>query len=778
MRRLFLHLIGIIILITAILLAPIRAQISPEQFWLDAQKMKRIEKSQASQDKMDWWRTARFGMFIHWNMASVVGAEMSWGKDFTNGKDLKNSRPSAGEEERETQRWWDGVLPAIPPQVYDNLHKSFYPAMFDADQWAAMAKDAGMKYLVLVAKHHDGFCLWDSKFTDYDMQSTPFKRDIVAEVAAATERAGLKFGIYYSQRDWSHPDYTANPAKYNDYLRKQVAELLKKYPQISILYFDAENYPADAWETEKLFKMIAELRPDIIINNRSGVPGDYATLEERVDDFPNDRDWESTMTFGGRFSWSGFDGSIISFKEFVGKLVSCTGSDGNLLMNIDPLPTGQIDPREVELLKEMGEWLRQYGESIYGTRGGPLLPGRWGVSTRKDNVVYLHVLDWSKMPNKIPALGKRIISDTLLTGGRVEILQVDDSLSIHVAEEFRNKVDTIIELQLDGPASSVPIFGVDLPVKTVNAAASQKARDLLNYFYSLSGKKVLTGQHNFIGRMSQSTDRVAEITGKYPAIWGSDFGFADSTWDHDNIKYRALLVDEIKKQYQNGAIITMTYHQANPKMGEPGPWIGGVNGTKLTSAEWDSLLTPGAALHRVWKNQMDIIAGYLKELRDADIPILWRPYHEMNGGWFWWGAKKEPNGFVTLWRTLFDYYTNHHKLDNLIWVWSPDKPWHGLQEYYPGDEFVDIISADIYPHRGYPVVFRQQWYQQIVELAKGKPIAIGENGSLPVPEELNTQPKWIWFMSWADLLERQNSKADILNLYNAPHVLTRDEMQF
>jgi hypothetical protein len=641
----------------------------------------------------------------------------------------------------------------------------------------SLAKAAGMKYLVLVAKHHDGFCLWDSKHTEYDMKRTPFKRNVVAELAKAAEKAGLKFGIYYSQRDWSHPDYTANPAKYNEYMHKQVKELLKKYKQISVLYFDAANYPAETWETEKLFKMIGKLRPNLMINNRSGVPGDIDTPEERVGDFPNDRDWEARMTFGGKYSWGGFGGNVISFQEFVSKLVHCAGSDGNLLMNVNPLPTGQFDPRQIELMEKMGEWLQNYGESIYGTRGGPIRSGRWGASTHKDSTIYLHVLDWSHMPSKLPGLGMKIVSDTLLTGGEIEFQQTNDSLSFRIAEEFRNKIDTIIKLRLDGPASAIEVFGIDPSVKTANPLASQKTRELLDYLYSISGKKTLTGQHNFIGRMSQSTDRVAEITGKYPAIWGSDFGFADSTWDHDNIKYRAFLVDEIKKQYNNGSIITMTYHQANPKMGEPSPWMGGVNGTKLSNAEWDSLLTPGTDLHRAYIAQMDKIARYLKELRDAGIPILWRPYHEMNGGWFWWGKKTEPNGFITLWRMLFDHYTNHHQLNNLIWVWSPDKPWHGLEEYYPGDDVVDVISMDIYPERNYPVVFRQEWYERVRYLAKGKPIALGENGSLPVPEELNTQPKWIWFMSWADLVERQNRKADIINLYNAYHTLTRDEVQ-
>ncbi len=372
---------------------------------------------------MSWWREARFGMFIHWNMASLVGAEMSWGKDFTDGDSLHNMRPSIGNAEKETQRWWDGVLPKIPPAIYDDLDKSFYPGMFDAAQWASLAKAAGMKYIILAAKHHDGFCLWDSKHTEYDMKRTPFKRDVVAELAKATAAAGLKFGIYYSQRDWSHPDYTTNPAKYNEHMHKQVKELLKKYKQISVLFFDAENYPPETWETEKLFKMIGKLRPNLIINNRSGVPGEFDTPEERAGDFPNDRDWEACMTFGGRFSWSGFDGELISFKDFVSRLVHCVGSNGNLLMNVNPLPTGQFDPRQVELMKKMGDWLRNYGESIYGTRGGPILAGRWGASTHKDSTVYLHVLDWSQMPSKLPGFGMRIVSDKLLTGGEINVQQ-------------------------------------------------------------------------------------------------------------------------------------------------------------------------------------------------------------------------------------------------------------------------------------------------------------------------------------------------------------------
>lgn len=312
-------------------------------------------------------------------------------------------------------------------------------------------------------------------------------------------------------------------------------------------------------------------------------------------------------------------------------------------------------------------------------------------------------------------------------------------------------------------------------VNPVNPDASAEARGLLQFLYSISGKKTLTGQHNMLGLMSQASENIAKITGQAPAVWGSDFGFADSTHDIDNIAYRPLLVEEIKKQHAVGSIITMTYHQANPAIGEPCPFQGGVI-SKLSDEQWRDLLTPGTQLCEAWRQQMDLFAGYLKQLRDAHIPILFRPYHEMNGDWFWWCGRKGERGVIALWKQLFRYYTGQHQLNNLIWVWSPDKPKYGLAEFYPGDEFVDVIGCDIYPEKDNPVVFRQEWYEALVALAQAKPLAIGECGVIPSPEILQNQPRWVWFMGWADLVTKRNSAEAIRDVFDSERTLTREEL--
>ena len=204
-----------------------------EQFWADAQKANKADKSPASIEKMKWWREARLGMFIHWDMSSLVVGEISWCQDFyALGKQRPNTTGGA-----EPQGWWDGIGTKVPVEIYEKLYKSFYPADFDAEKIVAMAKDAGMKYIIPVCKHHDGFSMWDTKYSDYDIMATPFKRDIIGELAKATHKAGLKFGIYYSQRDWHHPDYQTNLPKYNEYMYNQVKELLTKYGPVSVIFW-------------------------------------------------------------------------------------------------------------------------------------------------------------------------------------------------------------------------------------------------------------------------------------------------------------------------------------------------------------------------------------------------------------------------------------------------------------------------------------------------------------------------------------------------------------
>ena len=311
--------------------------------------------------------------------------------------------------------------------------------------------------------------------------------------------------------------------------------------------------------------------------------------------------------------------------------------------------------------------------------------------------------------------------------------------------------------------------------RPIDPKATPEAKRLLKYLYRVQKRhQTLTGMHNVLGRMSTTTDQVRALTGRYPAVWGGDFGFADSTHDIDNIKYRPLLVPEIKRQHQRGAIIVLSYHQANPAIGEPCAFEGGII-SQLTDAQWQELLTPGTALHGQWRAQMDLLAGYLQELQAAGIPVIFRPYHEMNGGWFWWGGRPGPAGFQALWRQLYAYYTGHHQLHNLLWAWTPDKPQPGVAAYFPGRAQVDLLGTDIYPRKDSADTYPPRWYDTMQTLAAGKPLGLSEHSVLPTPAQLRRQP-YAWFMSWGEMLFNANSAAEIRRVYALPRVLTADEV--
>jgi alpha-L-fucosidase len=433
----------------------------PEDAWKDAQVELRNQKSVTAQKRMEWFREARFGMFIHWNPSSVAVSEISWSKQFyeDNGENmLDNPRPQDGKNgAKEHRDWISWFKPPVPREVYDNLYKSFYPGMFDADKFVGQAKQAGMKYIVMVTKHHDGFSMFDSKYTDFDMMSTPFKRDLVKEMADATHKAGLKFGIYYSQRDWHHPDYTEKSMKsYNEFMRNQIRELLTNYGEISMIFFDAGAWKSqETWEGEKLFRMIYELQPNIVINDRCGVKADYSTPEQRIGMFNNARDWESCMTFTGFWSWHGFQTTVKPYKECLKYLISCAGGDGNLLMNIGPMPTGQIDPRENDRMQRIGKWLEINGEAIYGTSGGPYKPDKWGATTFKGNSIYILVTDWQLMPEILPQFSKKIVRAQLLNGEKVDFVQDKNGIRITVGSSQRASDATVVKLIIDGNANEI-----------------------------------------------------------------------------------------------------------------------------------------------------------------------------------------------------------------------------------------------------------------------------------------------------------------------------------
>jgi alpha-L-fucosidase len=375
-------------------------------------------------------------MFIHWGPVSLKGTEIGW---------------SRGAQ--------------IPVEEYDNLYKQFNPTRFNADEWVAVAKAAGMKYMILTSKHHDGFCLWDTKQTDYNIMNSPFKRDVVKELAAACKKGGIAFGLYHSTCDWHHPDFplTSPGGKkvreksdleaYTRYLKAQTTELLTNYGPLFTLWYDVPQ-KFDATRGASVINLARSIQPDIVINNRTGAKGDYDTPEQRIGGFQIDRPWETCMTICQQWAWKP-DDKMKSLEQCLQTLIRTNGGDGNLLFNVGPMPTGEIEPRQVERLKEMGAWLAKNSVSLYGTRGGPWKPSSHMVSTRKGNRIYLHILKKMDGPVTVPDLPVAIKSAKLLNGADLKTTTSDGSLSFEIPDSSWDAIDTIIELTIDGDAMAI-----------------------------------------------------------------------------------------------------------------------------------------------------------------------------------------------------------------------------------------------------------------------------------------------------------------------------------
>lgn len=415
----------------------------------------------ASEKNMQRWDDLTFGLFMHWDMSSLLGVEISW---------AKQSRVDVeGEGE-------------IPDTIYNNLYKSFNPQEFDAAQFARTAKNAGMRYIVITAKHHGGFCMFDSKYTDYKITNTAFGRDVIKEVSDACHRNDLAFGFYYSQPDWHHPDFVKKDFEaYRPYLFGQIEELCSNYGKIDMIFFDGLFYGEEEYNSKELFKLIRTLQPDVVINERCGLPGDYKCPEQVVGAFNNKDYWESCMTLGTSWSWKVND-RLKSSDECIRILIQTVGGDGNLLLNVGPMPTGIIEYRQADTLKAVGDWLKKYGESVYALDGGPYQPAKWGASTHKGSIVYLHILSWFDTPEYFPSPGMNIKKAELLTGGEVGIDKSEKGVKFVVNKEDRNRISTIIKLTLDGDASEIdPIL---IPTNSVarNAGVSVSANQDMAHF--------------------------------------------------------------------------------------------------------------------------------------------------------------------------------------------------------------------------------------------------------------------------------------------------------
>lgn len=301
----------------------------------------------------------------------------------------------------------------------------------------------------------------------------------------------------------------------------------------------------------------------------------------------------------------------------------------------------------------------------------------------------------------------------------------------------------------------------------VNPNTNKQTGKLLSYLYQINGKFILSGQH---GGGSRFIDSVYAISGKRPALWGSDFIWAGAKDEGQKV------VDEAIEKSREGYLVTLMWHQGRPIDNPPYGWKESIQG-KLTDEQWRELITPNTALNKKWLAQIDVVASYLKQLQKANVPVLWRPYHEMNGVWFWWGNRPGRNGVIRLWKMMYERYVNYHHLDNLLWVWGANGPRdipmdeaYAYKDFYPGAKYVDILGADVY-HSDY----EQKDYNDLLKLAGGKIIALSEVGELPKPEILKAQPRWAWFMVWTDFLWNNNTRTSVKEIYGRPETISHSD---
>lgn len=406
--------------------------------------------------RMAWWRVARFGMFVHWGLYAIPAGD--W-----------DGKPVPGRAVN-SQGYGEWIMhnAMIPVADYAKLAPQFNPTKFDADLWAKTAQEAGMKYLIFTAKHHDGFALFDSSVSGFNsVDGSPFKRDVVAELARACHKRGLKFGIYYSQsQDWSHPGGAAwdghwDPAQdgdYDAYLKNiavpQVRELLSHYGPVSILWFDTDTDMTP--QRAAPFVEALQLQPGIIINNRlgGGVPGDTETPEQHIPatGFPG-RDWEACMTINDTWGYKSDDHHFKSITELTRNLIDTASKGGNYLLNVGPDAQGVIPAPEVSRLQAMGAWLKANGEAIYGTHASPFKRLHFeGRATVKGDTLYLHVFDWPASGLSLTGLETPVRQALVLATGQT--LSVSKSMdgTLTVAKPAAlDPVATVIALHLAGP---------------------------------------------------------------------------------------------------------------------------------------------------------------------------------------------------------------------------------------------------------------------------------------------------------------------------------------
>jgi alpha-L-fucosidase len=398
--------------------------------------------------QQEWFRRARFGMFIHWGVYSTL----------EDGEWVMNNREMTVAE-------------------YEKLPAQFNPTQFKAAEWVALAKAAGARYITITSKHHDGFAMFHTKQSDWDIvDRTPWGKDPLKLLADECHRQGIKLFFYYSQLDWHNADYfplgrtgrtTGRPEggnwyKYLDYMDAQLSELLTNYGEIGGVWFDGMWDKPDAdWRLEKTYGLIHHLQPTALVgsnHHRKPFPGeDFQMFEKdlpgsKTEEFNKNSEIgrlprETCDTINDAWGYNVHDQHFKSPERLIRYLVRAAGLDANFLLNVGPMPNGTIQPEFAERLRAIGAWLAKNGESIYGTRGGPITPRSWGVTTQKGDKIYVHILDWQDPALVLPKLERRVVSAHLLgTGDRVGVDAVDYGTILRLPAAANDPVDNIVVL--------------------------------------------------------------------------------------------------------------------------------------------------------------------------------------------------------------------------------------------------------------------------------------------------------------------------------------------
>ena len=426
-----------------------------------------VKETLAQRDaRMAWWREAKFGLFIHWGVYAVPAGK--YGENTTYGEWIMNSAK-------------------IPVATYREFAHQFNPVKYAPELWVKTAKDAGMKYMVITSKHHDGFTLYPSAVSPWNVaDATPYKKDLLGPLVHAAKAEGLKIGFYYSQsQDWNNPGGAksgfkegdgwddAHKGSYDDYLSNvavpQVKEILTRYP-IDILWWDTPMFMTA--QRAAPLAALTKLRPGLIMNNRlgGGFGGDTATPEQFVPVTGYPGDWETCMTLNGHWGYNAYDQNWKSATDLIRKLADICAKGGNFLLNVGPTAEGEFPPACVERLHEVGQWLRANGDAIYGTSRSPFSYLAWGVATRKAGTLYLHVFEWPKDGKlRVPLSNEPKSAKLLATGDQLTCQRADGKLIIQLPANAPDPADSVIALQVDGEPATEPLPTVGAKI-TASAA--------------------------------------------------------------------------------------------------------------------------------------------------------------------------------------------------------------------------------------------------------------------------------------------------------------------